>query len=129
MSSSYTIYCSKACQHSDWSTHKISCGKAKQRARLFQAGALLKALILTFGEKANYFAIHKLEVTAGSRLDIFDGRKNESSAGDDLTRFAVLLDQQYQALVSFASAPLMVKAMHWLVSNTLAGMWHHSDIC
>jgi hypothetical protein len=67
-----TLYCGKACQNKDWSTHKKACQAAQGLRKLFRAAELIQETFYAVRAEAFDLTINKLGRDQDGKLHIFD---------------------------------------------------------
>jgi endonuclease I len=67
-----TLYCGKACQNKDWSTHKKACQAAQGHKKLFKAAELIQETFYVVRAEAFDLRITKLGRDQDGKLHIFD---------------------------------------------------------
>jgi len=79
------FYCSKVCQKSHWSQHKLLCKTVNATTRLYRAGELLQRMFYDFRRAAFDFDITRAEPQEGGKLAIY--QPDYSSDHASLYRF------------------------------------------
>ena len=65
------LYCSTACQQSDWNSHKKLCKLKQAQTKLFRVGEILKEVFLATREEASSPRVIKVERSEVDRLHVF----------------------------------------------------------